>query len=728
MKTEINFKEVIRDIGCDPFFIHYCNPEQIHIYRNYCRQNKNPQLIIDATGSVVKRFTKFGINKTNPIFLYEAVVYDDKKKHSFTVTSMLSERHTTIAIFNWLARWMSFNVTQPKQTVSDQSLALLSAITQCFTQYSSLESYIKVCSDIISNVLPVNSYWMPRCFIRVDVAHFIKLVCKWPPLKLLTRRVRELILRSIGLLVKSQDIKQVHTLLLSLFTVITNETDGDKLSSNINTQCEIHKKILITATATGITDIHKLSEKIMAEIQNEENIEIQHDDEQFYEFDDINPFKAWAEEIYEKSKDNIEEGNSINAMYVPSLVPHILKIMKFLPLWSGIMVPIFGYGESVSSSAAVESNFQKLKNVTFKHISLPTDAETFIENHILSLRGTALIRSTDANTSTDTLISNIVMSDDSDSKKNNITKTIALTCPLCKTGSFPTEKGAHKCIFCKSPVHALSSCSYQQPDEEDKRICFNCFKDKNNENSVIEKWNKRPLKSNSYLMPNPHLRHLDLNIKRNEKTLPLLKNGSRAEELKGIKIKGLNGNVIFSNTCAFDAITSLVMVSFCDSELYSNGLLEHKTKYIDFVSNLVCKGVTSNSYSERAEIIINFLNPDREILQDNTALIMCDMTATTVLKNLLSEMPSLQESSKCSNQKCEKYIESIHSFSSIVYQTSGIIENLQQFLNKRLVIEESLCNKNISNSQICNSKKYIVSKISTKHIFVEILLWNGTLI
>jgi len=60
--------------------------------------------------------------------------------------------------------------------------------------------------------------------------------------------------------------------------------------------------------------------------------------------------------------------------------------MKFLPLWSGMMVPFFGYGERVSSSVAVKSSFHKLKNVTLKHISLPTDVETFLENHIRSLK------------------------------------------------------------------------------------------------------------------------------------------------------------------------------------------------------------------------------------------------------------------------------------------------------------------------------------------------------
>lgn len=105
-----------------------------------------------------------------------------------------------------------------------------------------------------------------------------------------------------------------------------------------------------------------------------------------------NPFQSWANNIYQGSKTLVIEGSWINPLYLPSLVPVLIKIMKLLPLWSGIMIPIFGYGDDVSSSAAVKSSFKKLKTVTFKHLPLPTDIETFLENHIKSLKGASLLR------------------------------------------------------------------------------------------------------------------------------------------------------------------------------------------------------------------------------------------------------------------------------------------------------------------------------------------------
>jgi len=153
------------------------------------------------------------------------VVYDNIKKHSFTVTNIISERHNNISIFNWLAKWINCDIPTPRETVCDQSLALLSAIVQCFTQYSSLKDYLRICADIVFEKLPSNSRWLPNCFVRTDVAHFIKLVSKWIPLKTAPRRVREIIIRVIRIILKSQSLVFIESIIMSLFIVITNDHD-----------------------------------------------------------------------------------------------------------------------------------------------------------------------------------------------------------------------------------------------------------------------------------------------------------------------------------------------------------------------------------------------------------------------------------------------------------------------------------------------------------------------
>jgi len=98
------------------------------------------------------------------------------------------------------------------------------------------------------------------------------------------------------------------------------------------------------------------------------------------------------EEIFEKSQEYIQEGDGINALYLPNLVPLIIKCMHFLPLWSGLMISIFKYGKLTASSAGAESSFKKLKVVSFKDMNLPINIDLFLERHIVSLRGNSLLR------------------------------------------------------------------------------------------------------------------------------------------------------------------------------------------------------------------------------------------------------------------------------------------------------------------------------------------------
>lgn len=611
MKTEDDFKDIIHDIGFDPFYVYYHCAEQVHMYRSYCKE-ANPKLIIDATGSIVKKFIKYGTVKSKSIFLYEALAYDSQKKHSFTVTSMLSERHTNIAISNWLSNWIQCDVRKPKETVCDQSLALLSAIVKSFTQYSSLQDYIRICADLLTEKLDRDTYWVPQCYVRIDVAHFVKTCSKWSPLKTVSRRVREVILRSIGVLIKCQSLTEIHALLLSLFIVITNETDGTNKITNEDTPCEIHKKIIMSATSIGFIDFEKQFEEIIvtAESEDEARIlveeEFERQNEGLDQFD--NPFQEWANAIFQKSMSSVQVGSGINPLYLPSLVPVLIKSMKLLPLWSAVMLPIFKYGEEICSSAAIESSFKKLKNITMQHLSLPTNLETFLENHILFSKGASLIKASRTNG-----VDNIEVTNESKNCKNTYSNLKSKTdrrSPTLKLNEtmeyqysdknddIPFENKVPQLIIEEvttendninyknkslSPIsgnitiyrspspsfYKLIEC--QDSDGNDGMLITtpkSCNKmsidwtNLNEEQVAVEGWNRQNTqrKSKSYLVPNPLLRYLDINNTRNIKSLPILKNGSRYEELKSCKTKYNTGKVIFSNTCAFDSISSIIMV------------------------------------------------------------------------------------------------------------------------------------------------------------------------
>ncbi|CAI6345344.1 unnamed protein product [Macrosiphum euphorbiae] len=238
------------------------------------------------------------------------LVCDSTKNVNFIVTNIVSEKHNNLSISNWLLNWISSDVKKPKETVCDNSLALLSAVVQSFTQYSSLLVYIRVCSDLLTKELNSNSHLVPWCFVRIDVAHFLKICTKWTPLKTVPRRVREIILRVIGLLIKCKSLIEVQSLLHSLFVVLINETSGIHKNGQ-ETPCEINFKILVDATSTGLVPFEQQFNDILAAAESDDEARnfLEEEYEGLNEYD--NPFQSWAENIYNRSESSIQEGSFI---------------------------------------------------------------------------------------------------------------------------------------------------------------------------------------------------------------------------------------------------------------------------------------------------------------------------------------------------------------------------------------------------------------------------------
>jgi len=115
-------------------------------------------------------------------------------------------------------------------------------------------------------------------------------------------------------------------------------------------------------------------------------------------------------------------------------------------------------------------------------------------------------------------------------------------------------------------------------------------------------------RTRSYLNPNPHLRHLQLNNLRKNKNLPILKNGSKAEEIKSCVVKDF-GKTILSNTCAFDSAVSILMVAYCDSINYMvDGL---NNMFLKFIAEIVKNGISAKTYSTRAEILVRLYRTNK---------------------------------------------------------------------------------------------------------------------
>lgn len=390
MKYLGEFSNTIHDIGSDKTFVHFWSNLQLQIYREYSRKERIITVSFDATGGCVRKIKRNENIRSGPIFLYEGVMSIDQ--HTFTVMSMLSERHDTLSISIWLNRWLRCGVKSPKIVICDQSLALMSALTQTFTQYKSLEQYLQVCFSIV--VLKKEEE-LPTCFIRNDVNHFVHLISQWKEVKdSKFVRTKELIIRGMGLLILCTCIYEAEQILDAIFTIILSKFDGPILSGICNsvadTPCAEKKKFLskLISNKKHYLEFVEQIDTVYHQTNDDGN-----GNDNNTNSTSLDSFKQWAQSIADKARENIKDiiGQFDNAQFLPSLESCIVNTMKFFPRWSGIMRDNFGYGTETASSSRIESNFNQLKNRLFKNESLPLRIDTFLEKLLIYYKGDHLL-------------------------------------------------------------------------------------------------------------------------------------------------------------------------------------------------------------------------------------------------------------------------------------------------------------------------------------------------
>lgn len=126
MKCSTTYSSTIRSIGHNGFNVHFWSNLQLKIYKECYSKASIPCISFDATGGCCKRIKRPEGNQSSYLFLYEGVMNIDSK--TFTVLSMISEQHDTLSIYIWLTRWLRCGIKAPKMAISDQSLAIMSAL------------------------------------------------------------------------------------------------------------------------------------------------------------------------------------------------------------------------------------------------------------------------------------------------------------------------------------------------------------------------------------------------------------------------------------------------------------------------------------------------------------------------------------------------------------------------------------------------------------------------
>jgi len=222
LKYKLKFSRIIREIGLDKFFVIYFSPEQLFLYKQFNRTEKTGTLSIDATGSLVKKIMKpdgsthFFVH-CSTLFLYQAVA--SFKEKILSVLQMISEKHDTNILTYWLRwEWLRCGASCPKEVVTDYSFALLNvalAFNNC-----DLSTYVENCLKILQN----NDCNIPKCIIRIDIAHLIKLVCRWKCFNE-HARIKNFYVRSIAILSKTITLENFTRICFDILIVASSETE-----------------------------------------------------------------------------------------------------------------------------------------------------------------------------------------------------------------------------------------------------------------------------------------------------------------------------------------------------------------------------------------------------------------------------------------------------------------------------------------------------------------------
>lgn len=523
MKDTRQFGDSIRDIGLDRFFVHYWSSTQIKVYNKYCKTNPHSVVSIDSTGSLVRR-----IKGQKRIQLYSIVVNDSKKNNQYPVGSMLSARHDAYSIAYFLNEWQRDGALCPSEAVTDMSVALVSAVVRSLGSFSSLEAYLKFCSEVIRT--PDVKLMKPPCVLRLDVAHFIRMICKWTVLKGAGFRTRNFFIRSLAVVLQSTNIIDVRSLLLDIFTVALSPSEGVEATTGCDIPCEVSKKRL-KDRIRGMPALTGIPEDEVQQLIEEGLQEDVDDLDQDSENTD-SPFKSWVSSLSQAALEKVDEGGEgdhDNLQYLPKIVSEIVREGKYLPLWTAIMIPVFDMEDvsgETASSAPVESEMNDIKHRVFRHKNLPMRVDDFIQVHIVAMGGSASIIAASYRDLNEHHMQRKTGSDENDddkeeeeledeedvnqpdenehnddgpekiqkgcsgdeqsdkeygdegqgnrehaqpserpeSKKKEKT-TRKESCPACMNKHFPT--GAHKCINCNRPVHIFETCSLPVGGEEE---------------------------------------------------------------------------------------------------------------------------------------------------------------------------------------------------------------------------------------------------------------------
>lgn len=138
---------------------------------------------------------------------------------------MISEAHHMSHILHWFFEFIRLFDDVPNIFVSDMSQVLLNAAAIAFGNCANLSEYIECLFAIAKH--PDRSGARPiKCYIRIDINHFVKNITTCDALKLKSAEHKQFLIRAVCLLILCTSLKKLEKILHSILVVAKSKVTG----------------------------------------------------------------------------------------------------------------------------------------------------------------------------------------------------------------------------------------------------------------------------------------------------------------------------------------------------------------------------------------------------------------------------------------------------------------------------------------------------------------------
>lgn len=609
----------IHDVSADPVAVSYDTPEQALIYKAY-RQKKYTRLTADTTGGVVQRVPRRVPNSglSGHIFLTELVLSGELQ---IPIAQLLSEKNNTVKIWHWLVDWLERSGSRvPDEVVCDSAVVLLSSFARAFAGCESLKQYIEIQFKYV--IKETDS--AAKVFIRKDVAHFIKNVCKWKVWNDDMPKVKDFYIRCVALLVLCTSADDFENILLHILTLAYSTNIGH--SDNLD-PVPAEESVAVLAQKVGDETAFDV-QKILAEQTPELMLAIDLD-----ENDIPTNIKDWVENVKENASRRSEdssEGDKLSPYRNPELGNKLVDAAMDFVLWTAVLVNYYSSPYLRGTSAGSEGDFADLKGRILAGVLHPLLLDKFILTHLMSINGQTKLAAASALLNTTS------------------------TAPGCSASSAITATTS--AASASSTFAAAAQCAAKDTDTSEEEIQESAESSELKEDSVWKKKsNPGPARSRTkFFKPSIETRLAQETQVLKPPRSRLLSNGSLLPTLHTEE-----GTYVLKNTCNLDSLCHLLAAAYVDHPTTRNCMDQSSIPLVKVACSLAKVGATKETYKLRLQAVIHGYQGEEVLTGVKTRTTKPCMTYDCLgslhdaIRHLLKDSRTCEMKLKCNNRRCK---------------------------------------------------------------------------